>query len=111
MYATFFTGSVILLTSWAILASDRDDTAADVVTETITVTALSEPQTSAVDPHARLRRYLSAYDPYAVPRDCLLIRDVSSDLFDVVNECTPDREFLGRWHVDRTTGAVVRRRR
>jgi hypothetical protein len=78
------------------------------VTETITVTALAT-DSAQPDPHARLRRYLQAYDPYAVPRACLEIRPTANDLFDVVNQCTPDRELLGRWHVDKLTGAIVRR--
>ena len=78
------------------------------VTETITVTALAT-DSARPDPHARLRRYLQAYDPYAVPRACLEIRPAANDLFDVINQCTPDRELLGRWHVDKLTGAIARR--
>ena len=107
IYATIFTTAILLLTAWAILANDREDPPV-MVTETITVTALaSEPPRA--DAHARLRRYLQAYDPYTVPRACLEIRAAADDLFDVVNQCTPDRELLGRWRVDKLTGAVVRR--
>ena len=107
IYATLFTLAVFALTAWAILANDRDDPPIT-VTETITVTALAANPVRP-DPHARLRRYLQAYDPYAVPRACLEIRAAADDIFDVVNQCTPDRELLGRWRVDRLTGAVVAR--
>jgi hypothetical protein len=104
--ATLLTVAVLLLTAWAILANGREDPSVT-VTETITVTALAEPAPS--DAHARLRRYLQSYDPYPVPRACLEIRAVAGDLFDVVNQCAPDRELLGRWHVDKLTGAIARR--
>ena len=106
IYATILTFATVLLTAWAILANDRPDSPVT-VTETITVTAYAEPEQS--DSQARLRRYLQAYDPYTVPRACLEIRAAEGDLFDVVNQCTPDRELLGRWRVDKLTGAVARR--
>jgi hypothetical protein len=106
-YATLFTAAVLLLTAWAILANDHENPPVT-VTETITVTALAEP--APPDAHARLRRYLQSYDPYAVPRACLEIRAVAGDLFDVVNECAPDRELLGRWRVDKKTGTLSRQR-
>jgi hypothetical protein len=105
-YATLFTAVVLLLTAWAILASDRENTPVT-VTETITVTALAEP--APPDSPARLRRYLQSYDPYTVPRACLEVRAAGDDLFDVVNQCAPDRELLGRWHVDKLTGTIARR--
>src|SRR6266487_1399722 len=107
IYATLLTTAILLLTAWAILANDRDDPPIT-VTETITVTALATDP-GRTDSHARLRRYLQSYDPYAVPRACLEIRAAEDDLFDVINQCTPDRELLGRWRVDKLTGAVVRR--
>jgi hypothetical protein len=107
IYASLFTVATLLLTAWAILANDRDDPPI-MVTETITVTALAT-DSARPDPHARLRRYLQAYDPYAVPRTCLEIRAAADDVFDVVNQCTPDRQLLGRWRVDKLTGAVVPR--
>lgn len=105
-YATLITAAALLLTAWAILANDHEKPPVT-VTETITVTALAEA--APLDAHARLRRYLQSYDPYAVPRTCLDIRAVAADLFDVVNQCTPDREVLGRWHVDKITGVIARR--
>jgi hypothetical protein len=106
IYATILTFSTVLLTAWAILANDRQNPPVT-VTETITVTADAEPLRS--DSQARLRRYLQSYDPYTVPQACLEIRAAESDLFDVVNQCTPDRELLGRWRVDKLTGTVARR--
>src|ERR1700737_1434246 len=106
-YATLLTAATFVLTAWAIHANDREEPPVT-VTETITVTAeASEPAQS--DAHARLRRYLQAYDPYPVPRTCLEIRTVASDRFDVVNQCTPDRQLPGRWRVDNLTGAIARR--
>jgi hypothetical protein len=97
IYATILTVATRLLTAWAILANDREEPPVT-VTETITVTALASVPAPS-DSHARLRRYLQSYDPYPVPRTCLEIRAVSEDVFDVVNQCTPDRELLGRFRV------------
>jgi hypothetical protein len=108
IYATIFTIAILMLTAYAILASNREDPPVT-VTETITVTALAiEPAPS--DAHARLRRYLQSYNPYTVPRACLEIRAGQGDVFDVVNECTPDRQLLGRWRVNKITGTVLRQR-
>ena len=107
IYATVITAAAILLTAWVIHANDRDDPPV-AVTETITVTALAPDVT--IDTHARLRRYLQSYDPYNVPRECLEIQSAGDDLFKVVNRCKPDRELLGRFNVDKLTGAVARRR-
>lgn len=107
IYASLFTVAAVLLTAWAILGNDRDDPPIT-VTETITVTAVAN-NSVRIDPHARLRRYLQSYDPYAVPRACLEIRSETGDVFDVLNQCTPDRQLLGRWRVDTLTGAVARR--
>ncbi|HYS55230.1 MAG TPA: hypothetical protein VER58_15845 [Thermoanaerobaculia bacterium] len=108
IYATIFTATAILLTAWAILANDRGEDPPIAVTETITVTALAPD--ANIDPHAKLRRYLQSYNPYNVPRECLEIRNVESDVFDVVNQCKPDREVLGSFRVDKLTGVIVRRR-
>ena len=107
IYATIFTASAILLTGWAIHANDRE-TPPVTVTETITVTALA-PDVN-VDTRARLRRFLDSYNPYNAPRDCLEIREGQDGLLEVVDQCKPDRELLGRWRVDRVSGAVVRQR-
>ena len=107
LYATLFTTTAILLTTWAILANDRENPPVS-VTETITVTALAGD--ASIDTHARLRRYLQSYNPYDVPRECLEIQTAGDDLFNVVNQCKPDRELLDRFHVDKLTGVVVRRR-
>jgi hypothetical protein len=108
IYATILTTAILMLTAYAILGSNREDPPVT-VTETITVTALAgEPAQS--DAHARLRRYLQSYNPYTVPRACLEIRAGEGDLFDILNQCTPDRQLLGQWRVDKLSGTVVRRR-
>ena len=114
IYATVLTAAILLIIALAIPGSGHGKPAV-AVSETITVTALApDPGRASArpDPHSILRRYLQAYDPYDVPRDCLDIRTVENAkyVFEVMNRCAATAQLLGRWRVDEVTGAVLRRR-
>jgi hypothetical protein len=69
---------------------------------------------SESDAISRLRVYLTSYDPYDVPRDCLSVRsDGYRDggyALEVVDHCAAQPEALGRWRVDAVTHAISRQR-
>jgi hypothetical protein len=114
IYATVLTAAILIIIALAILGSGLGKPAV-AVSETITVTAPApDPGRASArpDPHSILRRYLQAYDPYDVPRNCLDIRTVENAkyVFEVINRCAATAQLLGRWRVDEVTGAVLRRR-
>jgi hypothetical protein len=111
VYAAILTALVaVLLMSWVMLASEPQKPV-EVVRETITVTALADVERPSA-PHATMRRFLQAYNPYDVPRSCLDIQATDDDqyVFEVMNRCAATAQLLGRWRVDKVSHAVIRQR-
>ena len=108
IYATILTG--LMFMTLGILASNSKEPLPE-VSASITVTAYAEGvDLSDAAAASRLRRYLMQYDPYEVSRDCLDIRALQNDFYEVVNRCAPANPALGRWRVDRVTHAILRQR-